>query len=132
MKTLSLCLSLFIASLSTTAETKGKNSTPSTPPQDMLAKMQMQMHTGKILKVFAAKEKDATFIAYLLKHKKREIIVTDMFSVKPKKVGETINYMSQPIDLPSMTGIKKKGRKVLQFSIVPQIDLNDFVNKPKK
>ena len=92
--------------------------------RNALKDMKMETHNSKILKVFFALEGDAQFVAYKVKWKGQEIIITDMFSKVPKNVGDSINFISQSMQLPNMGNAGIEGRKsILQFTVMPDINL---------
>ena len=97
---------------------------PQQTTKDFLASMDVQTYSSKILKVFSAQSKDAVFIAYLVKWEGKEIIVTDMFSGKAKKTGDSISFISQSLDMEFLEGRKK----MLQFIVSPEIN-TDHIHK---
>jgi len=57
-----------------------------------------------VLKVFSAAEGEHRFIAYLVKWKGFEVIVSDDLARSEFKVGDTIRFIAQRINLAQATG----------------------------
>ena len=56
---------------------------------------------GVILKLYAVQDNGACFRAYVVNWKNKDIIVSDMFCKTNYKVGDTIIYLAQSIELPT-------------------------------
>ena len=73
------------------------------------------IHKGKIIKVYSAEEKGASFRAYVVKWKEQEVIVSDPLSDgKKKKEGDSIRFMAQRIEIEDEDG----KMKMLQFMLI--------------
>ena len=68
----------------------------------------------KILKVYAAEDKGATYRGYVVNWKDQEIVVTDPLGKTDKKEGEEITFMAQRIEVP----MGNENIKMLQFMVM--------------
>ncbi|MCY2975868.1 MAG: hypothetical protein NTW52_14530 [Planctomycetota bacterium] len=72
---------------------------------------------GSVLQVFSAKEDDHRFVAYLVKWKDFEVIVSDPLARSDLKKGDEIRFMAQKVDLPNVS--------TLNFTILPLTTTKD-------
>ncbi len=89
----------------------------SQPPQPVLpAGMAGGFETAqsKVIKVYSAEEDGARFRAYVVNWKDNEVIVTDVLGRTHKKVGDTITFMANRIEMPQ----GEEDIKLLQFMIM--------------
>lgn len=122
MKTNLLYL-LFILLVSTSepnTNAQTASADPSTPPNmpAMLSKLMgaTDFNDGEVLKVYSAEDQGAKYLAYVVKYKGSEIVVSDlMHTSSPKQPGDKITFIAQHMDLPSVAGGKNQ---VLQFTVI--------------
>lgn len=69
------------------------------PPTD--AQSTFDLVEAPVLKVFTAKEESHEFIAYLVKWKDFEVIVSDPLARSRYREGDTIRFMAQKLSIPS-------------------------------
>jgi hypothetical protein len=69
----------------------------------------------KVLKVFAAKDGDAIFRAYLVKWKDQEIVVSDTLAKSNFKEGDTITVLAMNHPFPQAA----EPYRLLSFTVVP-------------
>jgi hypothetical protein len=93
-------------------------------PADM--KSDFETLDGPVLKVFAAKDEGNKFIAYVVKWKEFEVIVSDPLARSDFQVGDQIQFIAQKIDMPNMD------ISTLNFSILPSASaaVGSFGMKP--
>jgi len=58
-----------------------------------------ELHEGAVLKVYSAKEGENRFIAYVVKWKDSEVVVSDPLAQSDFKVGDTIKFLAQKLHL---------------------------------
>jgi hypothetical protein len=108
MKILScICISLLTFCLIAAAEDKGAQNAPAVPGMPETAQ-------GKVLKVYACKDGDYKFIAYAVKWKDQEVIVSDTLAKSDYKVGDTIDFLVVKTHLPNANP-----EYLLNFQIMP-------------
>lgn len=54
---------------------------------------------GAVLKVYSAKEGEHRFVAYVVKWKDAEVVVSDPLAQTDFKVGDTIKFLAQKLHL---------------------------------
>jgi len=69
---------------------------------------------SKVIKVYSAEDNGAQFRAYVVKWKDHEVIVSDMFGKTNKRIGDSITFMAQRIEMPQ----GEDTIKMLQFMIM--------------
>ena len=88
----------------------------SPPPNYEIAQTQ-------VLKVYSTEENGATFRAYVVKWKDREVVVSDRLSTGNYKVGDNIEVIVMRHEL----GRGEDAKRVLHFEIVPRPRANKIV-----
>lgn len=74
----------------------------------------MDFIDGEVLKVYSAEDQGAKYLAYVVKYKGNEVVVSDLIhTTSPKQPGDKITFIVQRMELPSISGEKNS---VLQFT----------------
>ena len=91
-----------------------QESQPKKPEMPVGMKGSYETIQSKVIKVYSAEDNGAQFRAYAVKWKDNEVIASDVLGKTSKKVGDSITFMAQRIEMPR--GEKKV--KLLQFMIM--------------
>ena len=72
-----------------------------TDPPQLLPGVKGSFETmdARVLKVYAAKDGEHRFVAYLVKWKDSEVVVSDPLARSDHKVGDTIKFLAQKIHI---------------------------------
>ena len=106
-----IALTLFTISLAAhCAFAAAANAEPST------AKIPPQTFEAKVLKVFAAKDGEAIFRAYVVMWKDQEVIASDPLSKSDYKEGDTITVLAMNHAFPQ----GKEPHRLLGFTVTPK------------
>jgi len=71
---------------------------------------------GEVLKIYSAEDQGAKYLAYVVKYKGREVVVSDlMHTASLKQPGDKITFVAQRLGLPSVGG---GTNQILQFTVM--------------
>lgn len=79
-------------------------------------KIPPQRFDAKVLQVFAAKDGEAVFRAYLVKWKDQDVIASDSLASTDFHVGDTITVLAMNHPFPQ----NREPRRLLAFMVVPR------------